>query len=69
VSTVWVALDIEETTIIAVAATADRAKVEAEADYGGPLVWRERSDGRFTSGDFDYPTYRVQPFELIEEGA
>jgi hypothetical protein len=64
-ASVWVALDIEEATIVAVAATAELAKVEAEADNGAPLTWRERRDGRFTSGDLDYPEYRVQPFELV----
>lgn len=63
---VWVALDVEEASVVGVAATAELAKTMAEADNGSSLTWRERSDDWFTAGPIDYSVYRVQPFEVIE---
>lgn len=61
---VWVAWCVEDPNVVGVAVAADVAMAEAETDNGGTLVWIEKSDGRFTAGDRDYPSYQVQPFEV-----
>jgi hypothetical protein len=58
---VWVVLSVDEATVVAVTASAERGKAEAEDDCGKPLTWIERRDGRFTSTSWDYA---VAPFEV-----
>lgn len=59
---VWVLTSRDEWTVMAVAATADLAKAEADRDADTALTWKPGRHGRLINEEWEY---EIRPYEVL----